>query len=135
MVMKETTTRSREKKNKGGRPKAKVRRDKILRIRISVSELFIIRAKARDAGIRVSTWIRQASRSARIIPRWTAEQMQLLRTLSGIANNLNQLARQANSGKLLFLAQKCETVLDEIDQTLKYLSKDDGQSDEIRKKL
>lgn len=131
----EKKTASRERKNKGGRPKAKVRRDKILRIRISTSELFIIRSKARDAGMHISTWIRQASRSARIIPRWTAEQMQLLRVLSGIANNLNQLARQANSGKLLFIAQKCESVLDEIDQTLKLLSNNDGQSDEVRQKL
>lgn len=122
-------------KNKGGRPKAKVRRDKVLRIRMSTSELFFIRSKARDAGMRVSTWIRQSSRSARITPRWSIEQMQLLRMLSGVANNLNQLARQANSGKLLFIAQKCDTVLDEIDQTLKYLNKDDGQSDEIRQKL
>lgn len=124
--------RSYEKENKGGRPKAKVRRDKILRIRISASELFLIRSKAREAGMRPSTWIRQASRSAQIIPRWSTEQMQLLRVLSGVANNLNQLARQANSGKLLFIAQKCEVVLDEIDQTLKYLSKDDGQGDEVR---
>lgn len=135
MATKEIETKSRERKNTGGRPKNKVRRDKILRIRISTSELFIIRSKARDAGMRVSTWIRQASRSAQIIPRWTAEQMQFLRVLSGMANNLNQLARQANSGRLLFIAQKCETILDEIDQTLKYLSSDDGQSDEVRQKL
>lgn len=135
MATKEIETKNRKKKNKGGRPKAKVRREKILRIRISTSELFIIRSKARDAGMRVSTWIRQTSRSAQIIPRWTAEQMQLLRVLSGIANNLNQLARQANSGRLLFLAHKCETVLEEIDQTLKYLSNDDGQSNEVRQKL
>lgn len=126
---------SRKGKNKGGRPKAKVTRDKILRIRMSASELFLIRSKARDAGMRVSTWIRQASRSARIMPRWSTEQMQLLRMLSGMANNLNQLAKQANSGKLLFIATKCDAVLGEIDQTLKNLSTDDGQSDEIRQKL
>lgn len=124
-----------ERKNKGGRPKLKVKRDKVLRIRMSATEVFLIRSKARDAGMRASTWIRLSARTASIAPRWTPEQMQLLRMLSGIANNLNQLAKQANSGRLLFIAQKCDTVLEEIDQALKFLNNDDGQSDQIRQKL
>lgn len=126
---------SREGKNKGGRPKLKVRREKILRIRMSATEIFLVRSKARGAGMRASTWIRSAARSAIIAPRWSAEQMQLLRMLSGIANNLNQLAKQANSGRLLFIAQKCDTILQEIDQALKFLNNDDGQSDQVRKKF
>ena len=128
-------TIGRERKNKGGRPQLKVKRDKTLRIRMSNTEIFLIRAKAREAGVRVSTWIRLSAKSASITPRWSPEQMQLLRMLSGIANNLNQLAKQANSGRLLFIAQKCDAVLEEIDQTLKYLNNDDGQSDQIRQKL
>lgn len=114
-------------KNKGGRPRLKVRRDKELRIRVNTNEIFLIRSKAREAGMRTSTWIRQAAKTAKVAPRWTVEQMQLLRMLSGMANNLNQLANQANSGKLLFVARKCDTLLIEIDQTIKYLNKDDGQ--------
>lgn len=124
-----------ERKNKGGRPKLKVKRDKVLRIRMTNTEVFLIRSKAREAGMRASTWIRLSAKSASIAPRWSPGQMQLLRMLSGIANNLNQLAKQANSGRLLFIAQKCDVVLDEIDQALKYLNKDDGQSDQIRAKL
>jgi len=115
-----------ERKSRGGRPKLKVKRDKVLRIRMSATELFLIRSKAREARMHVSTWIRRAARSARIAPRWSPEQVQLLRMLSGIANNLNQLAKQANSGRLLFIAQKCDAILGEIDQTLKYLNRDDG---------
>ena len=122
-------------KNKGGRPRLKVRRDKELRIRINTNELFLIRSKAREAGMHTSTWIRHAAKAARIAPRWTPEQMQLLRMLTGMANNLNQLAKQANSGKLLFVARKCDVLLAEIDDTLKYLNKDDGESGEIRKEL
>ena len=55
--------------------------------------------------------------------------------LTGMANNLNQLARQANSGKLLFIVRKCESLLAEIDDTLKYLNNHDGQDREIRKEL
>jgi hypothetical protein len=122
-------------KHKGGRPKGKVRRDQVLRIRINAAELFLIRSKAREAGMRASTWIRQAAKSAKISPRWTPEQMQVLRVLAGMANNLNQLAKQANSGKLLFIARKCDTLLVEIDDTLKYLNNHDGQNREIGKEL
>jgi hypothetical protein len=122
-------------KNKGGRPKGKVRRDQILRIRINAAELFLIRAKAREAGMRASTWIRQAAKAARIAPRWTPEQMQVLRVLAGMANNLNQLAKQANSGNLLFIARKCDSLLGEIDDTLKCLNNHDGQDREIGKEF
>jgi hypothetical protein len=119
-------------KHKGGRPKARARRDQILRIRIGAAEIFLIKGKAREAGMRASTWIRQAALGARVAPRWTAEQMQSLRVLAGMANNLNQLAKQANSGKLLFIVRKCENLLAEIDDTLKTLYNHDGQDSEIR---
>ncbi|WP_259071308.1 MobC family plasmid mobilization relaxosome protein [Mucilaginibacter sp. X4EP1] len=122
-------------KNKGGRPKAKIRRDQTLRIRINATELYLIKTKAREAGMRASTWIRQAAKAARIAPRWTPEQMELLRMMAGMANNLNQLAKQANSGKLLFILRKCETLLAEIDHTIKYLNNHDGQDREIGKEL
>jgi hypothetical protein len=122
-------------KNKGGRPKAKIRRDQTLRIRINATELYLIKTKAREAGMRASTWIRQAAKAARIAPRWTPEQMELLRMMAGMANNLNQLAKQANSGKLLFIVRKCETLLAEIDHTIKYLNNHDGQDREIGKEL
>lgn len=122
-------------KNKGGRPKLKVRRDKELRIRMNSNELFLIRSKAKDAGMHVSTWIRQAAKTARIAPRWTPEQMQVFRMLFGMANNLNQLARQANSGQLLFVARKCDALLIEINQTLKHLNNNDGEGNEIGKKF
>ena len=122
-------------KNKGGRPKAKIRRDQTLRIRINATELYLIKTKAREAGMRASTWIRQAAKAARIAPRWTPEQMELLRMMTGMANNLNQLEKQANSGKLLFIVRKCENLLGEIDHTIKYLNNHDGQDREIGKEL
>lgn len=122
-------------KNKGGRPKAKIRRDQTLRIRINATELYLIKTKAREAGMRASTWIRQAAKAARIAPRWTPEQMELLRMMAGMANNLNQLAKQANSGNLLFIVRKCENLLAEIDHTIKYLNNHDGQDCEIGKEL
>ena len=85
--------------------------------------------------MRASTWIRQAAIAAKIAPRWTPEQMESLRVLIGMANNLNQLARQANSGKLLFIVRKCESLMAEIDATLKYLKNHDGQDREIREEL
>jgi hypothetical protein len=126
------TISSKRLKHKGGRPPQKIKRDLILRIRLSPTEAFLIKSKAREAGMRASSWIRSAAKGARIAPRWTPEEMQTLRMLSGMANNLNQLTRQANSGQLFFIARKCEGLLTEIDGTLKYLTEHDGQNSEER---
>ena len=47
--------------------------------------------------------------------RLTAEQMPLLRQLAGMANNLNQLARKANSAGYVQAATECTALIEKID--------------------
>ena len=47
--------------------------------------------------------------------RLTAEQMTLLRQLAGMANNLNQLARKANSAGYVQAAAECTALIEKID--------------------
>ena len=122
------TTAENRPKHKGGRPPKRVKRDIILRIRMQPAEIFLIRAKAKEAGMRASSWVRRAAKAAKIAPRWTPEEMELLRMMTGMANNLNQLARQANMGQLLFIARKCDSLMTEIDDALKYLTSHDGEN-------
>jgi hypothetical protein len=114
-------------KHKGGRPKLPVRREREMKIRLSNKEEFYIKTKATQAGMRTSTWFRAAAQNAKIVPRLSAEDRGLLHMLVGMANNLNQLARQANMGNLLLIARKCMELLNEIDTTLKYFNRDDRQ--------
>ncbi len=94
-------------KHKGGRPKLVVKREREMKIRLSNKEEFYIKTKAKQAGMQTSTWFRAAAQNAKIVPRLSANERSLLHMLTGMANNLNQLAKQANMGNLLLIARKC----------------------------
>jgi hypothetical protein len=76
-------------KNKGGAPKKRVRRELIIRIRMSATERYQINDKAKAAGMTSSTWIRASAKSAKIIPRLTADERRILWMLAELSNNLN----------------------------------------------
>jgi hypothetical protein len=116
-------------KNKGGAPKKRVRRELIIRIRMTRAERFQIDTKAKEAGMRSSSWIRASARAAKIVPRLTADERRILWMLAELANNLNQLTKLAHQVGLLSVVRKCELLLKEIDETLKLIHKDDRESD------
>ena len=116
-------------KNKGGAPKKRVKRELIIRIRMSATERFQIVDKAKAAGMRPSTWIRASAKSAKIIPRLTADERRLLWMLAELSNNLNQLTKLAHQLGLLRVVRQCEQVIKEVDETFKKLNRDDRESD------
>ena len=116
-------------KNKGGAPKKRVRRELIIRVRMTATERFQIDTKAKEAGMRSSSWIRAAAKSAKIVPRLTNEERRILWMLAELANNLNQLTKLAHQLGLLTVARQCHEVLKQIDNTLKHLNSDDRESD------
>ena len=116
-------------KNKGGAPKKRVRRELIIRIRMTATERFQIDNKAKDAGMGSSTWIRAAARSAKIVPRLTADERRILWMLAELANNLNQLTKLAHQLGLLRVVRQCEQLLKSIDETLRHIHRDDRESD------
>jgi hypothetical protein len=114
-------------KHKGGRPKVKVRHETHVKIRLTATERFMIETKAKDAGMRLSDWIRAAAKAAKVVARLKPEDLQIMRMLAGLANNLNQLTRLAHKDGILTIAIKCGNMLIEIDQALKYFNSDDRQ--------
>jgi hypothetical protein len=116
------------RKHKGGAPKKKVRREMDIRIRLTATEKFLIENKAKAAGMRASNWIRTSAKTAKVVPRLTVEELGILRMLAGLANNLNQLTKLAHQQGILSVALKCRDILVEIDNALKYLNKDDRES-------
>ena len=116
-------------KNKGGAPKKRVKRELIIRIRMSATERFQIVDKAKAAGMRPSTWIRASAKSAKIIPRLTADERRILWMLAELSNNLNQLTKLAHQLGLLRVVRQCEQVIKKIDETFKKLKTDDRESD------
>lgn len=116
-------------RNKGGAPKKRVRRELIIRIRMTATERFQINTKAKAAGMRSSSWIRAAAKSAKILPRLTVEERRIIWMLAELANNLNQLTKSAHQLGLLNVVRDCGKILSEIDKLLKHLNNDDRESD------
>lgn len=72
-------------------------RDKMIPVRVSEDEKKAIETKASQAGYRsVSAYLRDLGQGTEIQQRLPPE---VRRQLVGIGNNLNQIARLANSGK------------------------------------
>jgi len=115
-------------KNKGGAPKKRVKRELIIRIRMTATERFQIDTKAKAAGIRSSSWIRAAAKSARIVPRLTADERKILWMLAELANNLNQLIKLAHQLGLLTVVRDCSKILNGIDTLLKHLNNNDREN-------
>ncbi|MNL57476.1 hypothetical protein D3C87_1810430 [compost metagenome] len=75
--------------------------------------------------MKISDWVRQAAKKARVVARLNPEDLAVLRMLSGMANNLNQLTKLAHQESLLSVNRKCREILTQIDDLLKYLNRDD----------
>ncbi len=123
--MKTMETLVKKKKSKGGRPIKSVKRDSGIRVRLSKTEHYIIAETAKKAGMKISDWFRQSAKRASVTGRFTPEDMKLLRVLSGLANNLNQIAKKANEQGLLIIQRNCRNLISEIDDLLKLFNKDD----------
>ncbi|MFD3000312.1 MobC family plasmid mobilization relaxosome protein [Pontibacter toksunensis] len=126
----ETTDEARhmDQQKKGGRPVKRVKKSCTLVVRVTETERLLVTGKAREAGMKTSEWFRAAAKKATVTARLKPEEATLLRMLSGLANNLNQLARLAHREGLLSVQSKCRKALDEIDRLLQSLRKDDRKS-------
>lgn len=114
--------------NKGGRPEkiAGLKKTYRVNVKMATNDYYTLKAKAREAGITISECMRRCIRETTILQRISPEILDHIRKLSGMANNLNQIARKANAQgysstrrEFIFLADKIDNLLDRI--------RDDGQ--------
>ncbi|SIT93962.1 plasmid mobilization protein [Pontibacter indicus] len=124
------TQRPKQTVKKGGRPRKQVRRDYTLVVRLTEAERLLITGKARQAGLSLSAWFRASAKRAVVVARLRPEELASLRTLSGVANNLNQLTRLAHREGLLPLQGICRKVLDQLHHILYQLGRNDRKSDD-----
>ncbi|WP_439778047.1 plasmid mobilization protein [Muribaculum intestinale] len=73
----------------------------IMSVKFSPMELAQVIARASSAGMKKSEFVRACALHNRIIPRFSADDLKLIRQLAGEANNLNQIARACNSDPAL----------------------------------
>ena len=106
-----------KEKSKGGRPpkSASEKLKERLTVKMAAADYYALRGKARAAGLTWAEYARTALSRSVVRQRLTAEQMTLLRQLAGMANNLNQLARKANSAGYVQAAAECTALIEKID--------------------
>ena len=85
-----------ESKKSGGRPKlaSYQKRTRCFRVMFNENDYIYIQSKAEQAGLSVNEFCHQAAMDCQVSQRISPELVSAIRDLSGIANNVNQIAHQ-----------------------------------------
>jgi len=91
------------------RPKKTLKKTEPVTVRFTKAEKRIIEKYAERSGIRLAEFIHDRSLGHKVQAILTEEEVLIFRQLTGLANNLNQLAKRSHQRKLL-TAQILETL-------------------------
>ena len=84
-------------KSKGGRPpKGENKLTIPINLKLTESDYSSVKKKADKLGMTPTQYARELTLKGSIKSRFTLEELDLIRKLAGMANNLNQVAKQAN---------------------------------------
>lgn len=122
-------------RKKGGRPKKSSvsRKSKTIGVCFSEPELYAIRHRAAKAGLPLSIYCHDAILSGEIKEPLKKEELELLRGLSNMGNNLNQLTKTAKFLSAKKLENEALPLLQAIQNVINRLS--DDWKNSKRKKL
>ena len=122
-------------KKKGGRPKksAVTRKDKTIAVCFSEPELYAVRHRAAKANLPLSVYCHDAILDGVIKEPLKKEELETLRSLSNMGNNLNQLTKIAKFLSEKRLESEAQIVLKQIQNIINKLS--DDWKNSKRKKL
>ena len=112
-----------EQKNKGGRPTktlSEKRKYQVL-LRLNTMEYYTLLGKAREASITRTEFLRRLIAKAEVKAHIKPEEMQLIRTVSGMANNLNQIAHRLNAFGISALNEDLKALKQLIHELMKRL--------------
>ena len=80
-----------------GRPvKEKDKLDHSINLKLTEKDFKSVKEKAEKRGMKATQYAREMTLKGSIKSRFTLEELDLMRKLSGMANNLNQIAKRAN---------------------------------------
>ena len=113
-------------KRKGGRPKKSsvTRKDKTIAVCFSEPELYAIRHRATKANLSLSVYCHDAILNGEIKEPLKKEELDILRNLSNMGNNLNQLTKTAKFLGIKRLVQEADNLFNQIQTIINKLSDD-----------
>jgi len=103
------STMTTERNNKGGRPKLAdyQKRTKMVRVMFCENDFIYLQSKAAKAGLSVGEYCHQAAMDNTVREMVSPELAKGIRDLSGIANNVNQMAHQMHVFGLDAVKEEC----------------------------
>lgn len=108
-------------RKKGGRPRKdeNERRSRHVKVGFTPLEFDTVEYKARQAGQQNADYIHDAALDARVQPRINDEQLELVRKVAGMGNNLNQIAHKANTAGYPHVSQHLKSLISELSALLR----------------
>jgi hypothetical protein len=109
--------------NKNGRPTkgASEKKSYKVSLKMATEEYYSLKSKARSAGISLSEYLRQTVGKSEVKQRLSPEHLGYIRQLSGMANNINQIARKANAAGYVEACKEWGNRIDVLDNILKMM--------------
>ena len=105
-------------KKKGGRPPNPQKRDKQITVLFSGVEYLAIKRRAQIARLPLSDYCRQLVLTGKAEARLTPEQNTLLNQVASLGNNLNQIAKRANTDGIRSIAIEANRLLGQLSKLL-----------------
>jgi hypothetical protein len=105
------------KKKRIGRPKKAVKKEVRACVRFTQAEYAIIREKDVQAGLKAAPYLRLVAKQSPL--RTRLSEMQILRKLVGMSNNINQIAKICHQEGYLKAFVKFEEIRRDLDTILK----------------
>jgi predicted DNA binding CopG/RHH family protein len=113
-------------RNTSGRPAKKTdeKKNYKMTVKMASDEYDSLKAKAHEAGINQSEYTRQCIQASIVKQRITPELMNHIRQLSGMANNINQIAHKANAAGYLSVHKHCLFLNGKLDDVISKIEND-----------
>ncbi len=99
---------------KGGRPPIPNKLDKTIRVRITSDDYHRCKTIAEEANMNVTEYFRKMMTEGKVTNLFSAEGKREKIQLAGMANNLNQLVKEAHTYGMTSIEKKANALLDEI---------------------
>lgn len=114
-----------QQKNRGGRPrKTTDKKSKAITIRFTKAQHARVNAKRKKANFKsMSEFIAHAALHNPIQQHFLKSEVDFVKTLSGMAGNINQIAHHANISGVKGLEDEAKTALDEIREFVQKVSR------------
>ena len=108
-------------RNKGGRPTKNLaeKRKYRLSLKLNTNEYLQLKSKAKNACKNRCDFLRELILSGEVKQRISHEELDLIRKISGMANNLNQLVHLAHIQGVRFIEIAGRKMIEELDNLIK----------------